>query len=168
MQSLWGWRGAFIGAGALGFAVAALLLTMGDDAERQNAPAPARGRRKTAWAGGFCCRPRYCSISYSSCCRVDERRHVQLFRRRLGALDDTPVATANVALSGHLFLSALGVLVGGVVATRTARHGLVAASGSPPSWRCLLFAYVDLGSLPLIAGHDCRGFFSASSCPRAT
>ena len=70
MQSLWGWRGAFIGAGMLGFAVAALLLAM-----RDNARCDSRSRRRASAndaaarsAGGCCCRRRSCSICSSSCC----------------------------------------------------------------------------------------------------
>ena len=44
----------------------------------------------------------------------------------LGALYGTPVSTANVALSCFLLLSAGGVLIGGLVAGRTTRHGMVA------------------------------------------
>ena len=69
MQSLWGWRGAFIGAGILGFAVAAMLLAVRDNAAA-DAPRRRRARRRTKPrpAGGCCCRRRSCSISFSSCC----------------------------------------------------------------------------------------------------
>src|SRR5450759_4468432 len=40
MQSVWGWRGAFIGAGILGFAVAAILLAVRENAEVKTIPAP--------------------------------------------------------------------------------------------------------------------------------
>ena len=43
MQSLWGWRGAFVGAGVLGFAVAALLIAVREGAEiKPAAPTPAK------------------------------------------------------------------------------------------------------------------------------
>ena len=70
MQSLWGWRGAFVGAGVLGFAVAAILLAVRDNA-RPKAPARrrrARTRTMPRPAGGCCCRRRSCSTSFSSCC----------------------------------------------------------------------------------------------------
>ena len=41
----------------------------------------------------------------------------------LGALYGTPVTVANAALTAYLALSALGVLVGGLLVTRTTRHG---------------------------------------------
>ena len=40
----------------------------------------------------------------------------------LGALHGTPPALANTALTGLLAMSAVGVLVGGLLAGRTARH----------------------------------------------
>ena len=40
----------------------------------------------------------------------------------LGALHGTPPAVANTALTGLLAMSAIGVLVGGALAGRTARH----------------------------------------------
>ena len=44
MQSLWGWRGAFVGTGILGFAVAAVLLMVRDSADtKASVPAPQPG-----------------------------------------------------------------------------------------------------------------------------
>src|SRR6202142_1632062 len=51
MQSLWGWRGAFVGAGLLGFAVAAVLLAVRDNAELKTAAAPHAADAATA--GGW-------------------------------------------------------------------------------------------------------------------
>ncbi len=45
----------------------------------------------------------------------------------LVALHDTPLATANLALSAFLFASAAGVLLGGEMADRTDRHDLIAS-----------------------------------------
>src|SRR6266487_1286554 len=47
----------------------------------------------------------------------------------LGALYATPPGLANTALTGLLAMSAIGVLLGGVLAGRTARHNLVACAG---------------------------------------
>ena len=52
----------------------------------------------------------------------------------LGALYDTPVAVGNAALSGHLLLAAMGVLIGGLVVARTTRHGRWRRSRLSPSW----------------------------------
>lgn len=45
----------------------------------------------------------------------------------LTSLHGTALSSANAALTGFLFASAIGVLVGGVIADRTTRHNLVAA-----------------------------------------
>lgn len=42
-------------------------------------------------------------------------------------LYDTPLAAASGALTGYLFASAAGVLMGGVIADRTKRHDVIAA-----------------------------------------
>jgi len=47
----------------------------------------------------------------------------------LGALYGTSDTLANMALSGLLLMNALGVLVGGVLASRTTSHATVAALG---------------------------------------
>src|SRR5207248_2542302 len=47
----------------------------------------------------------------------------------LGMLWGTRAASANIALSGFLLMSAVGVLVGGVIADRTPHHERVAAVG---------------------------------------
>ncbi len=41
----------------------------------------------------------------------------------------TPVALANTALTGLLVMSAVGVLVGGVLTGATSRYGLITAIG---------------------------------------
>ena len=84
----------------------------------------------------------------------------------LGALYGTPVTVANAALTAYLTLSALGVLVGGLLVTRTTRHGAVAAAGlAVMTALTLLVAEVDLGSVLLIAAMAATGFFSGVIMP---
>jgi MFS transporter, FSR family, fosmidomycin resistance protein len=158
MQSLWGWRGAFIGAGALGFAVAALLLTMGDETKTPDTPAPVRGAGSAGWRL-LLSPPILLNLGFFLLLALMSGGMYNYSVVALGALDGTPLATANGALSAHLFLSALGVLIGGVVATRTARHSLVATLGLAAIAALIaLIAYVDLGSWPLIAVMALAGF----------
>ncbi len=158
MQSLWGWRGAFIGAGALGFAVAALLLTMGDETKTPDTPAPVRGAGTAGWRL-LLSPPILLNLGFFLLLALMSGGMYNYSVVALGALDGTPLATANGALSAHLFLSALGVLIGGVVATRTARHSLVATLGlAAIATLIALIAYVDLGSWPLIAVMALAGF----------
>jgi MFS family permease len=160
MQSLWGWRGAFIGAGVLGFAVAGLLLAMGDYPEVET-PAPHAEEDKTVvgWAL-LLSSPILLNLVFFMLIALVSGGLFNYSVVAFGALYGTPVTTANVALSGLLLLSAIGVLAGGVVATRTNDHVLVARLGlGMMGLFALLFAYVDLGSLPLIVAMTVLGFF---------
>ena len=83
-----------------------------------------------------------------------------------GALYGTPVATANAALTGNLLLSAIGVLIGGLLVGRTTRHGLVATLGlAGIALFVALVAQFDLGSLALIAAMSAAGFCSGVIMP---
>jgi MFS family permease len=77
----------------------------------------------------------------------------------LGELYDTPAAVANSALSGLLLLSAVGVLVGGVAATRVSRHAYVAALGlAAMALTATLIAQFDLGTVMLVLVMTAFGF----------
>ncbi|HEY5378376.1 MAG TPA: MFS transporter [Pseudolabrys sp.] len=162
MQSLWGWRGAFIGAGVLGFAVVGLLLAIGDYPEVEtSAPAPRAETDKTAvgWTL-LLSSPIVLNLVFFMLIALVSGGLFNYSVVAFGALYGTPVTTANVALSGLLLLSAIGVLAGGVVASHTNRHSLVARLGlGLMGLFALLFAYVDLGSLPLIVAMSALGFF---------
>ncbi len=63
----------------------------------------------------------------------------------------TPVSVANVALSGFLLCSAVGVLVGGIIADRTPHHERVAAVGfACTSTMAILMAWVNMPAAALI------------------
>jgi FSR family fosmidomycin resistance protein-like MFS transporter len=162
MQSLWGWRGAFIGAGVLGFAVAALLLAIGDYPEVETpapAPRPEKDKAAVGWAL-LMSPPILLNLVFFMLIALVSGGLFNYSVVAFGALYGTPVTTANVALSGLLLLSALGVLAGGVIASRTNRHALVARIGlGTMGLFALLFAYADLGSLPLIVAMTTLGFF---------
>ena len=84
----------------------------------------------------------------------------------LGALYGTPVTVANIALSGNLLLSAIGVLIGGLLVARTTRHALVATLGLAVLGLIMaLIGNVDLGSLLLIVAMSVGGFFSGVIMP---
>jgi len=162
MQSLWGWRGAFIGAGVLGFAVAALLVAAG---ESPDLPKAAQVRKAVSANTGaswqlLLSAPILLNLFFFVLLALMAGGMYNYSVVALGALEGTPVGVANTALSGHLLLSAIGVLIGGLIAGRTARHGLVAALGlAAIVLLVLLIAYVDLGSWPLIVIMTVCGFF---------
>jgi MFS family permease len=162
MQNIWGWRSAFIGAGVLGFAVAAILLAVRDEPTVPASAAPERGspnKTATGWQL-LVSAPILFNFLFFTLIAMMSGGLFNYSVVAFGAAFGTPVTTANIALSGLLFLSALGVLAGGVVATRTSRHAIVAALGLVAmALFALLFGLVDLGSLPLIAAMTACGFF---------
>ena len=157
MQNIWGWRGAFIGAGTLGFAVAALLLVMSDDRDKPAAPAP-----KAEIVGWrlLLSPPILLNLGFFVLLAIMSGGMYNYSVVALGALEGTPLAVANGALSAHLLLSAIGVLIGGVVAMRVTRHDLVATLGlAAIAALVVLIAYGDLGSWPLVLVMAVAGFF---------
>ena len=69
----------------------------------------------------------------------------------LGAIHGTSAATANIGLSGFLLFSALGVLLGGIIADRTPHHERVAAVGfACTSTMAVLMGWVDMPAAVLI------------------
>ncbi|WP_160120833.1 MFS transporter [Rhodovarius lipocyclicus] len=81
-------------------------------------------------------------------------------------LDGLSLAAGNTALTAWLAMSAAGVLLGGVVADRTRRHGLVAAGGFLAAGLLLLvagFAALPPVALALVMGAS--GFLSGMIMP---
>jgi MFS family permease len=77
-----------------------------------------------------------------------------------------PFALANWALTAYLALTACGVLAGGLVADKTARHAEVAAvSFVVNAALILLIAVVSLGTFALIAILGLAGFLSGMIMP---
>ena len=167
MQSQWGWRGAFIGAAVLGVAVALLLLLVREGATttpqvgtRSVSDSPDAGWRLLLSA------PILLNLAFFILLATISGGLYNYSVVALGALYGTPVTTANAALTGNLLLSAAGVLVGGLLVTRTKRHGLVATLGlSAMALSVVLIALVDLSSLALIAAMSLAGLFSGVIMP---
>ena len=167
MQSLWGWRGAFVGAGILGFAVAALLLALRDSAEVEPPPAPRQADAATVAGWRILLSPAILlNLAFFVLLALISGGTYNFSVVAFGALYGTAVTTANAALSGNLLLSAIGVLIGGLLVGRTKRHGLVAALGlAGIALFIALVAQFDLGSLALIAAMSAAGFCSGIIMP---
>jgi MFS family permease len=168
MQSLWGWRGAFIGAGLLGFAVAVLLLAVRDNPETK-ASAPAPRDTDTNVAVGWrllLSPPILLNLVFFVLLAMMSGGTYNYSVVAFGALYGTPVTVANAALSANLLLSAIGVLIGGLLVGRTKRHGLVATAGlAGIALFIALAGQFDLGSLALIAVMAAAGFCSGVIMP---
>jgi MFS family permease len=162
MQGVWGWRGAFVGAGVLGVVAAAILLAIRDQGTAPAAPSPARaaaGKDAAGWRL-LLSAPILLNLLFFVLLAMISGGLYNYSVVALGALYGTPVTMANAALTGYLLLSALGVLAGGLLVTRTSHHGTVAATGlALMAALTALVGEVDLGSLLLIAVMAVNGFF---------
>lgn len=167
MQSSWGWRGAFIGAGVLGFAVVLLLLLV-RDGTATTANAGTRSASGSSDAGWrlLLSAPILLNLMFFILLAMMSSGLYNYSVVALGTLYGTPVTTANAALTGNLLLSAAGVLVGGLLVTHTKRHSLVATLGlTAMALSVVLVALVDLNSLALIAAMSLAGLFSGVIMP---
>ena len=166
-SSSWGWRVAFICAGVLCFAVALLLLLVRDGATiTANAGTrPASDSSEAGWRL-LLSAPILLNLAFFILLAMMSGGLYNYSVVALGALYGTPVTTANAALTGNLLLSAAGVLIGGLLVTRTKRHSLVATLGlTAMALSVVLVALVDLGSLPLIVAMSLAGLFSGLIMP---
>jgi MFS family permease len=127
-HSLFGWRGAMFSAAILGTAVAAILLVQNDIPDR----GPTKSREHAGAAANWrilITAPILINFLFFTILAFGNYGLMNFAVVALGALHGTPVTTANAALSGNLFLAALGVLIGGVIAARTTRHRLTSSLG---------------------------------------
>ncbi len=138
MQSHFGWRGAFVGAALLGVAVLVILIAQrpaADDrlAEKRRATPPSGSGENPAPLADSGWRLLLSPPIILNLCffiLISMMGGLNSFLVvALGALYGTPSTLANVALTGLLLMNALGVLIGGVLASRTTRHAIVAALG---------------------------------------
>jgi MFS transporter, FSR family, fosmidomycin resistance protein len=133
MQSMFGWRGAYVGAAILGFTVLALLIAQPEPAsDIPHAARAAKGAAAQAVSAGWriLITPAILlNLAFFILTSIMGSGLNTYLVVALGALHATPPAIANIALTSLLAMNALGVLAGGVLAGRTRHHALVAASG---------------------------------------
>ena len=130
--ALWGWNGGFLCAAVLSFAAAILLMVTGSVLPRVPRKTMAAAARtsdtKVGW--DLLMSPPILRNLLFFFCLAMANGGIQTFAVvSLGALHGTPASVANIGLSGFLLFSALGVLVGGIIADRTPHHERVAAVG---------------------------------------
>ena len=166
MQSQWGWRGAFIGAGALGVVVTAGLLAMRESSAARTTCAPTRKADNNVGWRLLLSAPIVLNLVFFVLLAMISGGLYNYSVVALGALYGTPVPTANAALSGNLLLSAIGVLMGGLLVSRTTRHGTMATIGlGMMTLFTAAIAEIDLGTAALIAAMSLIGFFSGIIMP---
>src|SRR5882672_10806372 len=125
MQSMVGWRGAFLGASVLGV-VAALILALQTEMPvvRRHKPKPRADESATAQADGLkllLSPPILLNLVLFLMLSMVGGGLNQYLVVGLEALHGTPPVVANTALTGLLTMSAIGVLIGGALAGRTSR-----------------------------------------------
>ena len=163
MQSLFGWRGAYIGAAIFGLIVLIVLIAQPEPAaEIEHAgKIPAKARTDAAryrLAASVVAADPAQSGFFILISIMGSGLNTYLVVA-LGALHGTPTAIGNMALTALLAMSALGVLVGGILAGRTSRHAVVAASGlTVGGVVTALVGLFDFGSVLLIVMMGFSGF----------
>jgi MFS family permease len=170
MQSMVGWRGAFLGAAMLGV-VAALILAVQTEPPvvRPHTPKPRPDEAAKPPADGLrllLSPPILLNLALFFMLSMVGGGLNQYLVVGLEALHGTPSVVANAALTGLLTLSAIGVLIGGAIAGRASRHNLVTAAGLLVSCATTAFiGLVDPGAFLLVAIASLGGLASGMAVP---
>jgi FSR family fosmidomycin resistance protein-like MFS transporter len=167
LHNLAGWRGAFLGAAALGVITAAVL-AMSRELDVRRSPAKAAGTPQGSHTGWrlLLSLPILQSLFFFVLLAITNAGLQNYSVVALGALYGTPLGVANTALSGYLLLTAIGVLSGGFVSARTSRHALVASLGLVAAFVVnSLIGTADLGSLFLVTMMSLSGFLTGVIMP---
>lgn len=156
LASAYGWRGAYMASALLGIAIAALLIVFGGalaGAEPEKA-APKADDAKAQTATGWpllLSTPVLLNLVFFVFLALANGGVQNYGVVVLDALHGTPLSTGNIALTAYLLMAALGVLIGGYVATQTPRHDAVATAGlAVTATSILLIALFDLGAAAIV------------------
>jgi MFS transporter, FSR family, fosmidomycin resistance protein len=172
MESRFGWRGAYLGAAILGFAVLAILLAQRPAPDSQFAAKRRAGGRSEnlsvsddpGWRLLFS-PPIILNLVFFVLLSLMSGLNTFLVVA-LGALYGTSDALANVALTGLLTMNAFGVLVGGLLASRTEQHVAIAAFGlAAAGVATALVGLVDFSPFALVLVASLSGFFVGVTPP---
>jgi MFS family permease len=171
LAASFGWRGAFLGAAALGFAAATLLMLGGDAIAGRDEP-PARTPAEKVAANGestwrLLLTPAILLNLVFFIMLSLANGGVQNYSVvALEALRGTPLAVATIALSAYLLMSAIGVLAGAYAAARTSRHdGIVIAALAANALAVLAIAFFDVAAPLLILLMSAAGLFQGLAMP---
>lgn len=130
LANAYGWRGAYAAAALGGFAVALLLVVFARDLHDDTSAGTERGEAADKPAEGnrrlLTSTPVILNLVIFALLAVMSSGVQNFSIVALQALRGVPLDVANAGLSIHLVMSAIGVLAGGFVASRTTRHDLAA------------------------------------------
>jgi FSR family fosmidomycin resistance protein-like MFS transporter len=169
IHSFAGWRGAFLGAAALGIVIAIVLaLSRTLDLRKPKAARAAEAAQGTTGDGWklLLSLPILQSLAFFVLLAIANAGLQNYSVVALGVLFETPLNLANTALSGYLLFTAIGVLSGGFVAGLTHRHALVAAIGlCAAAVVTLLIGVADFGGVVLFILMSLSGFLTGVIMP---
>lgn len=167
--AVWGWRGGFLFAAGLSFAVALLVIVAGSILPRaihKPAPASSKGGETKVGLDLLLSKPILRNLLFFFCLAM-ANSGIQTFTVvGLEAIHGTSFSAANVALSGFLLCSAFGVLLGGIIADRTPHHERVAAVGFAfTSTMAILMAWVNMPAAVLVGVMSLGGLLNGMIQP---
>jgi FSR family fosmidomycin resistance protein-like MFS transporter len=170
MQSFIGWRGAFLGATVLGLLAALFLVWQGPPPPAYRPHSKPRDAESTgAQTDGWrllLSPPILLNLFFFVLLAIVVSGLNNFLVVGLGALHGTPPAIGNSALTGLLAMTAVGVLLGGVLARHTSHHNLVAAAGMlVTAGVCLVIGLMDPGALVLVLVVSLGGLTSGMATP---
>ena len=132
LTQAFGWRMALVAVGLAGFAALALVVSQWAAMREDLAKPPATGGEKSKSVSAaevlalVLSPPMLMFFLFFTVLSMMQTGMQAFAATALVALHDTPLTTANFALSAFLFASAAGVLIGGELSDRTSRHDLIA------------------------------------------
>jgi MFS transporter, FSR family, fosmidomycin resistance protein len=132
LQAVVGWRGAFLVAALLGFAAALVMVLERQALGAQFAPDRARSRgpeHRRESVKLLLSLPLVGNLVFYILLAISSSGIQNYSVVAFGALYGTPLSIANIALAGYLLMLSIGVLLGGLLASRTQRHDIVAITG---------------------------------------
>jgi MFS family permease len=132
LQGAVGWRGAFLVAALLGVLAVGVMIVERDVLGGRIAPAHHRPAEPAAKGEGWkllFSSPLLRNLVFFVMLAISAGGLQNYSVVALGALYGTSLSVANAALAGYLLMISIGVLLGGLLATRTQRHDLVTVTG---------------------------------------
>jgi FSR family fosmidomycin resistance protein-like MFS transporter len=171
LQSLIGWRGAFVSSAILGFAVGLLLLMQGPLLADRATPGASNATSRMATARGadwdlLLSAPIIRNLIFFTLVSVTT---VGIQFYSVVALQDlfgTSPAVGNAGLTAYLLFTAAGILLGGFLATHMPRHALIAVVGLlVSSAMSLLIGFVDFGAVLFVLVMSIGGLFGGILLP---
>jgi FSR family fosmidomycin resistance protein-like MFS transporter len=170
MAAIWGWRSGFLGVAIVSYIVAiALLLQKGALSDRRMlgsrkgdaAAKPQPGSWRLLLSG-----PILRSFVFFAFLTMTGSAVSNFSIVVLGALYDTPISTANAALTAFLICNALGVLSGGIIANRFKNPTGIATVGLAASGvTILILAFTNFSAAALVVMLGLTGFLNGMIMP---